>query len=91
MPNMTYDEFRRQLGKAGLSVKEFAGLVRLRPNSVTNYARVGEVPSHLAVIAVLMGEMADNKLDFKARLASVDIDSTGRAARSGAAPDNESE
>lgn len=91
MERMTYDEFRRQLGKAGLSVKEFAGLVRLRPNSVTNYARVGEVPSHLAVIAVLMGEMADNKLDFKARLASVDIGSTGSAARSGAAPRIESE
>jgi hypothetical protein len=83
---MTYEEFRRQLGKAGLSVKEFAGLVRLRPNSVTNYARVGEVPSHLAVIAILMGEMADNKLDFKARLASVDIDSTRGTVRAGDAP-----
>lgn len=46
---MTYDEFRRQLGKAGVTAREFAELLSLNPNSITNYARQGEVPSHLTV------------------------------------------
>jgi hypothetical protein len=78
MRGMTYDEFRRQLGKAGVTVKEFAGLVQLRPNSVTNYAKAGFVPSHLAVIAVLMGEMAEHKLDFKSRLEAISLSAAGR-------------
>jgi len=32
---------------------------------VTNYAKSGEVPSHLAVIAALLGEMAERKIDFR--------------------------
>ncbi|MCA8199188.1 XRE family transcriptional regulator [Burkholderia vietnamiensis] len=70
---MTYDEFRRQLGKAGVTVKEFATLVRLNPNSVTNYARAGTVPPHFAVMAILMGEMAENHVDFRGALLSADL------------------
>lgn len=70
---MTYDEFRRQLGKAGISAKEFANLVKLNCNSVTNYAKDGEVPSHWAIVALLMGEMADNGLDFKEALSRIEI------------------
>lgn len=79
---MTYDEFRRQLGKAGVTVKEFATLVRLNPNSVTNYARTGEVPTHFAVAAILMGEMAEHRLDFRIALSSADL---GPESRRGAA------
>lgn len=70
---MTYDEFKRQLGKAGIKAREFAGLIKLHPNSVTNYARQGAVPSHLAVIVTLMGEMAENRLDFRAVLSRIEI------------------
>lgn len=70
---MTYEEFRRQLGKAGLTLKQFAGLVRLNGNSVANYAAHGEVPSHWAIVAVLMGEMAERKIDFKSILEAIDI------------------
>lgn len=70
---MTYEEFRRQLGKAGLTLKQFAGLVKLNRNSVTNYAAHGEVPSHWAIVAVLMGEMAERKIDFKNILEKIDI------------------
>ena len=68
---MTYDEFQRQIGKAGLTIREFADLVKMHRNSVTNYAKLGEVPSHLAVIAALLGAMADQKLDFRAILDSI--------------------
>lgn len=70
---MEYEEFKRQLGKAGITVREFADLVRLQPNSVTNYARRGEVPSHLALIVTLMGEMAENQIDFRITLSRLSI------------------
>ena len=65
---MTYTEFKRQLGKAGLTVRAFAALMGQTPNSITNYASKGEVPTHLAIIAVLMAEMADAGMDFQAAL-----------------------
>lgn len=68
---MNYEEFRRQLGKAGLTVKGFAELIKQTPNSITNYASQGEVPPHLAIIAALMGEMADGGLDFRATLSRI--------------------
>jgi lambda repressor-like predicted transcriptional regulator len=54
---MKYDEFLAELGKAGLSVRAFADLVGMNRNSVSNYASRKEVPRHLALIAVLIGEM----------------------------------
>ncbi|EKS9883927.1 XRE family transcriptional regulator [Burkholderia pyrrocinia] len=71
---MTYEEFQRQLGKAGLTVREFAELIRMNRNSITNCASKGEVPSHLAVISALMGEMAEYKVDFRHVLARVEIE-----------------
>lgn len=70
---MIYEEFRRQLGKAGLTAKEFADLVKLNRNSITNYAAQSEVPAHWAIVAALMGEMAERQIDFKATLENIDI------------------
>lgn len=70
---MTYQEFQRQLGKAGLSVKEFSSLVGMTPNSVTNYARRESVPTHLAVISKLMGEMAEHGVDFRSPLSGLGV------------------
>lgn len=71
---MTYEEFRRQLGKAGLTVKEFALLIKQTPNSITNHAAGGEVPQHLAIIASLMGDMADAGVDFRATLGRIEYE-----------------
>lgn len=71
---MTYDEFQRHIGKAGLTLKEFAGLIRMNRISISNLAKKGEVPSHLAVMACLMGEMADHRVDFRAALSRIDIE-----------------
>ena len=68
---MTYDEFRRQIGKAGLTVKGFAALIKQTPNSITNYAAQGEVPPHLAIISALMGDMAEAGQDFRATLSRI--------------------
>lgn len=71
---MTYDEFRRQLGKAGLTAKEFAELIKQSPNSITNYAKQGEVPPHLAIIAALMGDMAEGGQDFRNTLSRIQFE-----------------
>ena len=66
---MTYYEFLRQLGKAGLTVKEFAELIRMNRISINN-SKQGKVPSHLAVIACLMGEMAERGVDYRDALSA---------------------
>lgn len=70
---MTYEEFQRQLGKAGLSIREFAELLEMNRNSITNCATRGGVPTHLAVIATLMAEMAEHRLDFKSAISRMEI------------------
>jgi hypothetical protein len=80
---MKYDEFQRHVGKAGLTIKEFAQLIRMNRVTISNLAKKGEVPAHLAIIACLMGEMADRGLDFRRALESLDI--TPRKARGAAA------
>lgn len=62
---MEYDEFKRRVAKAGLNLREFAELVRLSGNTISNYAQKGHVPCHLAVAATLMAEMAEAQLDFR--------------------------
>lgn len=71
---MDYEEFRRQLGKAGLTNKEFAELVKINSNSITNYKKDGVVPAHWAIVALLMGILADNKLDFRTAMHGIDIE-----------------
>lgn len=71
---MTYKEFERQLGKAGIAARDLAALIRMNPNSITNYSSRGTVPSHLAVIASLLGEMAEQRVDFHRVLSGLDIE-----------------
>jgi len=70
---MTYDEFRRQLGKASITSKEFAELLKMKQSSITNYAKKQVVPNHLAIIAFLMAEMVESKVDFKYKLKLLDL------------------
>lgn len=73
MLSMTYDDFLFHINKAGLKLHEFATLVKMKPNSVTNYAKVGEVPSHLAVISALLGEMHSRGIDYREVLSEIEI------------------
>jgi hypothetical protein len=70
---MIYDEFQRQLGKAGLTIRQFSELMKMNRVSLSNYGKKGEVPSHIAIIAALLGEMAERKIDFREVLSKVDI------------------
>jgi len=68
---VTYDDFLRELNKAGLSVKRFADLIGMQPNSVSNNKKRGEVPIHLALIASLLAEMSAHQIDYEPVLARV--------------------
>lgn len=70
---MTYDEFQRHVGKAGLTLKVFAELIRMNPISLSNLAQKAEVPTHLAIIAALLGEMADKGINYRDVLSRIDI------------------
>lgn len=61
---MKYNEFRRQLGKAGLTNKAFAELLGLNPISISNFKAKGEVPDQLALIASFMADYKERELDF---------------------------
>lgn len=54
-----YAEFRRHLGKAGMTINDFAAYLCIRPASVSNYSKSGSVPRTYAIIAILLGEAAD--------------------------------
>jgi hypothetical protein len=70
---VTYEEFQRHVGKAGLTLTEFAGMVRMSRVSISNLSRKGEVPGHLAIIASLLGEMAEQRVEFRTVLSRIDV------------------
>lgn len=70
---MDYEEFRRHLGKAGLTNKAFAELLSINEKSITNMAQKPEIPNHYAVIALLMGELADNGIEFKEKVLNLEL------------------
>ena len=70
---MSYADFLIALGKAGLSVRAFAELVGMNPNSITNYARNAELPSHLALIAVLIVRVSELGGDYRQAMATVGL------------------
>lgn len=65
-----YAEFLAELERAGLSVRGFADLIGMNPNSITNYAS-RELPQHIALVAVLVGEMASNGVNYRSAIAKV--------------------
>ena len=61
---MPYEESQILIVKSGLSIKEFAALLDMNANSITNYKKNGKVPTTIAVIAVIISDMKDDGLDF---------------------------
>lgn len=62
---MSYDEFKECLQPTGLSVRELAALLQMKPNSITNYRSRGLVPRHLEVIATLLATLAAQHIDAR--------------------------
>jgi hypothetical protein len=70
---MNYKTFRSHLGRARLTNKAFADLVKINSKSVTNFAREDYVPAHWAIVALLMGELAGNDLEFRHLIEKIEI------------------
>ena len=70
---MDYDELTRNIGKAGLTIKEFAILLKANPNSITNLKKKDTIPKNLGIIAVLLGEMVDKGLEYKHLFEKLDL------------------
>jgi hypothetical protein len=79
---MSYQAFLRDLARAALSIRAFAELIGMNPNSVSNYARSGEVPDKLAIIAALVAEMNVRGLDFRGVISKMKL--TAKKPRGGA-------
>lgn len=62
---MLYTEFLAEITKAGLTVRGFADLTGMNPNSISNYARNGKIPKHLALIAVLVAGISEMGGDYE--------------------------
>lgn len=73
LKKMTYIEFNRHIRKANLTLKNFAELLKMNPASLSNYAKKGEVPMHLAIIAILLAEMHEREINYHSILEKVDI------------------
>ena len=69
---MPYADFLGELRKAGLSVREFAELIGMNPNSISNYARTGELPAHLSLIAVLVVGISEMGGDYRRIMSRVE-------------------
>lgn len=70
---MSYDEFCRWVRFAGLTLGDFARLMHMHRNSMTNLGKAGRVPDHLAVIAILLAELKDRNVDFEPVLARINF------------------
>ena len=81
---MTYDDFTAELSKAGLSIRGFAELLGMRPNSISNNKKKGEVPGHLAIIAAMLAEFEAHDIDYKPIFSRVDV--SRKKARGAAEP-----
>ncbi len=71
---MKYEDFQLELRAAGISGRAFAQMLKLNPNSISNYKASGVVPSHLGVIAALVRAMKDAGLNYEAVIARVPIE-----------------
>ncbi|EJU9614759.1 MULTISPECIES: DNA-binding protein [Pseudomonas] len=79
---MPYSDFLAELQKAGLSVRAFAELIGMNPNSLSNYARCGELPTHIALIAVLVAGISEMGGDYRQIMSRVAL--TPKRPRGGA-------
>jgi transcriptional regulator with XRE-family HTH domain len=70
---MPYADFIIELQRAGLSVRAFAELVGMNPNSISNYARSGDVPVHLGLICVLVAELHAHGVNYRESMARVGV------------------
>jgi len=48
------------------------------PTSVTNYVNSESMPNHLVIMALLMGELGDNHIDFQTKIKNLNFNSPAK-------------
>ena len=71
---MKYDDFKKNIRGANLSMREFADLVKANRNSITNLSTKEKVPKNLYIISALLAELAYYKIDYKKIFQEMDIE-----------------
>jgi transcriptional regulator with XRE-family HTH domain len=69
---MKYETFKKYIKRSGLTVKEFAELLKYNPSSISNL-KDGKIPNNLIVIAVLLSECVYRDLDPKELFESMEL------------------
>ncbi len=62
---MTYKEFQIALLELDLNIKDFAQILGMNPNSITNYKLKGYMPLQLSIIINLILEMKKNDINYE--------------------------
>ncbi len=73
---MTYEDFKKELERAGLSIKDFAAFMKQTPNSITNHAINGTIPAHLAIIAALLADMKAKGIDYRETFSRIQFEAS---------------
>jgi len=71
---MTYDDFKKNIKGANLTLREFADLIKANRNSITNLSTQENVPKNLYIISALLAEMSYHNIDYKKVLKQMDIE-----------------
>lgn len=71
---MDYEEFQRQIGKSGLTLKGFAELLKMNRVSISNLSQRERIPNHLAVISTLMGLLSDKQIPFVEAINALELE-----------------
>lgn len=72
---MSYEELVNNISLAGLSIKEFAELIKVRPTSITNLkSDESKIPKALFIISALIRDMKQANMDYKKTIGEIDFD-----------------
>lgn len=69
---MNYGTFKEWVRRTGLDLKEFATLLGMNQGSISNYSGRGEVPRHMALLAVMMAELDRHNVNIYDLIAKLD-------------------
>lgn len=72
---MSYEELVNNISLAGLSIKEFAELIKVRPTSITNLkSDESKIPKALFIISALIRDMKQANMDYKKTISEINFD-----------------
>jgi len=65
---MTFNEFKKKLIDADLTLPKFAKLISVSEKNIQNYKKKEKIPNHLAVIVECFAIFKEKNIDFEKRI-----------------------